>query len=165
MSQVHHLLRDLRLCLWPTNYVLRSFMACIWLMWAGAAAAAAAVIQQRPTFELDLVLLAMGTLLSTLAGATALAIRINNLLMGDTETGEPRPLVKPWLFASAHMGGSWTAGAAGFLWGRSSQWDVWMSLFVVLVFSFAGSKVLEMLAERLVSNVQLPGAQPKAGKG
>lgn len=135
------------------NYVLTVFRACIVLAWAGTAAAATLVLKETAGITLDPLMLLLTCVISTLAGVTALAIRTNNLLMAD----ESKPLVRPWLYAASHMCGSWMAGTAGFLMGRMNAWDVWSSLFGVLLLSFAGAKGLELLAERWLAVVRLPG--------
>lgn len=135
------------------RYVLAVFRACIVFAWAGTAAATTIVLAQSAVITLDPLLMLLTCAISTLAGVTALAIRTNNLLMAD----EGKPLVRPWLYAASHMCGSWMAGSAGFLVGRINGWDVWTSLFGVLMLSFAGAKGLELLAERWLAVVRLPG--------
>ena len=141
-----------------TRYVLIAFKAALWLSWTSTAAAAVVVAANAPSaLDLDPMLMLLVCIISTLAGATALAIRINNLLLAGEGDQAPKPFVRPWLFAAAHMGGSWMAGVAGFLLSRANAWDVWTSLLGVLVMSFGGAKVLEAFAERWLAVVRLPG--------
>lgn len=133
----------------PTRYTLQLMKALLALMWGGTATAATVALT-NPALEVDPVLMLLSAIISTLAGATTLAIRVNNLLLAEDGKAEPRPLVRPWLFAIAHMLGSWLTGVAFFLYSRSQSMDVWMTLLVVLVFSFVGAKAIEMLAERIL---------------
>lgn len=133
--------------------------AILWLSWCGTAAAAV-TFAAKDTITLDPVLTALACLVSTLSGATALAYRINILLIEDSLSENPKGLVRPWLFVLANMGGSWLAGALGFIMGRMNTWDVWTTLFGILLLSFAGAKGIEMLAERWLGVVRLPGIEP-----
>ena len=140
-------------------------LACFVLMWSSVGAAAAVLVTTKtPELQLDPLLVVLACVISTLAGGTSLAVRVNNLLMGG-EVGEdgmpkpPQPLVRPWLFAAAHMGGSWMAGVAAFLMGRSNDWGVWTVLLGVLFMSFLGAKGIELAAERWLSVVRMPGAE------
>lgn len=137
------------------RYVLTALRACLVLAWAGTAAAAGFVLKQTAEITLDPLLILLTCVISTLSGVTALAIRTNNLLMAD----ESKPLVRPWLYAAAHMCGSWMAGVAAFLLGRMNTWDAWTSLFGVLMLSFAGAKALETLAEKWLAVIRLPGVE------
>jgi hypothetical protein len=106
-------------------------------------------------------LIALTCVISTLSGATALAWRLNDLMLKEdervaTEGGERRPFVRPWLFAAAHMSGSWMGGTLAFLMGKGNAWDVWNVLGFVLVMSFLGSKGIEMVAERWLGSVKFP---------
>lgn len=137
-----------------TRYLLHVVRALIMLAWTPAIAFATVVALQpeMPDLVVDWMLVVISVVIATLAGATALFIRINNLLMRTPE----QPMVRPWLFAVAHMSGSWSAGIAGFLVGRAQHLDVWTSLLGVLFMSFLGAKALEIAAERW-----LPVVRPK----
>lgn len=138
-----------------TRYVLSVMRALILLLWTPTIALAGAVVAAvgRQPLVLDWVVVGVSAVLATMAGATALAIRVNNLLLA-VQPGEK--MVRPWLFAAAHMLGSWSAGTAAFLIGQAQHTEVWTSLLLVLLAAFAGAKFLEMAAERW-----LPVVRPK----
>lgn len=138
-----------------TRYLLIILRAVLLMCWVGTAIAGSVVaFSDHPMapLQIDPVLTLLTCITSTLAGATTLAIRVNNLLM---EKDQP-PLVRPWLFAISHMLGSWLAGLAAFIAGRVNSWDAWNSLLVVLLMSFAGAKGLEKLAEKYLPVVRPP---------
>lgn len=146
----------------PTRYALVIFRAVLALAWTSTAAAAAVTVAKGAPIVLDPTVTVLTVILSTLAGATALFIRINNLLLkqeADREEGcEPRKFVRPWLFATAHMLGSWLMGVVAFLAGHAFGWDVWYGLMSVVLLSFGGATACERLAERYLS--VLPLAPP-----
>ncbi len=139
------------------RYLLSTIRWLLICMWAPTVAAAAALTatHQKAELDLDLALLGVSMAITTLAGATSLAIRINATLLAEPD----KPLVRPWLFCFAHMLGSWLAGCLGFIMGRSQQWDVWTSLLVILIAAFMGAKFVEMMAEKY-----LPVIRPKTGE-
>lgn len=135
----------------PTRYLQDTLRALLFFLWTPTIAAAGVVaVAGRQALVLDWVLVGVSCVLATMAGATALAIRVNNMLM----TGQP--LVRPWLFAAAHMLGSWSAGTAAYLLGEAQQMDIRMLLLMVLLAAFSGAKFLEVLAEKW-----LPVIRPK----
>lgn len=138
------------------SYLLLTLRWLLVFMWTPAIAAATVITAAKGSspLELDPLLLGISLAITTLAGATSLAIRINASLLENPE----RPLVRPWLFCLAHMLGSWLAGCLGFIMGRAQAWDVWTSLLVVLVASFMGAKFVEMMAEKYLSVIR-----PKTG--
>jgi hypothetical protein len=138
-----------------TRYALATFRSTLALMWSTAAAATAVAVPTASQLVFDPVLAIISSVISTLAGASSLAWRINRLLF---EAPPEQPFVRPWLFSSMHMLGSWTGGVAGFLLARVNGWDAWSGLFAVLIMSFGGSKGLEAVAERWFGSVRLPGA-------
>lgn len=143
----------------PTRYLLIVLRSMLAFCWAGAAAAAGVIAlstSPTPPLQLDPVLALLSCFTSSLAGATTLAIRVNNLLMAEAS----KPMVKPWLFALSHMLGSWLAGLAGFLVGRVNIWDPWNSLLIVLLLSFMGAKGLELLAEKYLPVIGTPKEAP-----
>lgn len=79
------------------RYLLSIFKACIALGWASTAAAATLVASSQAAFVLDPLLAFLSCGVSTLAGATALAYRVNILLFEDSQSDDPRGLVRPWL--------------------------------------------------------------------
>ncbi|MBC7603878.1 MAG: hypothetical protein H7255_14620 [Ramlibacter sp.] len=147
----------------------KSVLAFLWLSTVTATFAAVRVSGTGIDIVLDPTVTGLTCVLSTLSGATALFIRINNLLLKQEEEredgSEPRKFVRPWLFASAHMSGSWMAGTLMFLVAHANTWDVWYGLMGVVIASFGGATFLEKVAERYLSVVPLgpPGA-PKGLK-
>ena len=142
-----------------TRYLLIVLRSMLVFCWGGAAAAAGAIAlstSPMPPLQLDPVLALLSCFTSSLAGATTLAIRVNNLLMGEAS----KPMVKPWLFALSHMLGSWLAGLAGFLVGRVNGWEPWNALLIVLLMSFVGAKGLELLAEKYLPVIGAPKETP-----
>lgn len=135
------------------RYVLVLLRAMVVLMWAPVALAAVTAVRAGRTLEVDGGLLLWSVILSTLSGATALAWRINHLLMTEPE----RPLVRPWLFGTVNMLGSWVAASLAFIAGRAGEFDVWYSLAMIVIAAWAGAKGLDTLAERYIATVRLPG--------
>lgn len=135
----------LRLC-------LRMLLILLWtpaVVWAGTVASSN-LANGLDTVPLSFVLIS--TMLSTGSGATALLLRIDKELQGNP--GQPLP--RPWLFCSAHMGGSWLAGTLGFILGRQQNIDVWLAMGLVIISSFLGAKFIEMVAERWIGKVLPP---------
>ena len=154
MNTLHNIFRAFR-----AQSFSAGLLCCFALMWSSVAAAAIAVATNpQAELALDPLLVILAVVISTLSGGTSLAVRVNNLLMGGEE-GEPKPLVQPWLFAGAHMGGSWMAGCAAFFMGRANDWGVWTLLLGVLFMSFLGAKGIELAAEKWLSVVRMPGAK------
>jgi len=141
-----------------THVAMTTLQAFVALAWSVTVAGAYAGVQAARhgsdhALALDPLLVLLSVVISTLSGATALAWRINDLMLKEdarlrVEGGERRPFVRPWLFAGAHMGGSWMAGTLAFIAGRINQWDVWTVLATVLVASFVGAKWVEREAEK-----------------
>lgn len=128
---------------------IRAMMVMMWLP-TGAYAAIVAIDKGATPLVLDPVLIILTAVISTLAGATTLAIRLNAMLNdpeGEDEKG--RPKWRPWPFCIAHMLGSWLAGTTAFLIGRSQSYDVWNSLLLVLLLAFLGAKGVETIAQNL----------------
>ena len=116
------------------------------LLWAPAALAATVLVLDG-TVSIPLAMMVLSTLIASLSGATALVLRIDSQLRASADAKLPRP----WLFASAHMLGSWLAGTLGFIMTQKAQSDVWMTLGVVLVASFLGAKFIEAAAEKYLA--------------
>ncbi len=135
------------------RYLLGLLRAMVVLMWAPVAVAAVTAARAGRTLEVDGGLLLWSVILSTLSGATALAWRINHLLMTEPE----RPLVRPWLFGVVNMLGSWVAASLAFIAGRAGELDVWYSLALIIIAAWAGAKGMDILAERYIATVRLPG--------
>lgn len=90
------------------------------------------------------VLLGLVVVISTLAGATSLAMRIDRELSAAPDM----PLLRPWVMATSHMLGAWLAGVAAFIMSRRTDLDVWETLGTVLAASFLSAKALELMLER-----------------
>jgi hypothetical protein len=148
-----------------TRYILMTLRASLYLWWSGTAAAAAVIATREPdALALDPMLIVLSCVISTLSGGTALAIRVNALIVEEQKRAreakaQAEPFIAPWLFAVAHMGGSWLAGVMAFLLGKSNDWGVWTLLLGVLLMSFAGAKAIEMVAEKWLAGIRLPGAK------
>lgn len=138
-------------------YLARTMLAIMTWLWVPTLAFAMQVALTPPEapFELDPALAGFSFVISIMAGATTLAIRLNMLVAEAPD----RPLVKPWLFCLAHMGGSLVAGLAGFVLAKSQGWPSWNLLLAVLLMSFGGAKAIEMLTERWMSIIR-PGGNP-----
>jgi VanZ family protein len=130
---------------------LRTMLA---LMWAPAALATTVLVLDG-SVQIPLAMTVLSTLIASLSGATALVLRIDSELRKAPDAKLPRP----WLFASAHMLGSWLAGTLAFI--MSQQWhsDVWVTLGFVLVASFLGAKFIEAIAEKYLAR-PLPEDKP-----
>lgn len=134
-----------------TRYLLIVLRATLFLCWASTGAAATIVLGQSQPYVLDPVLAMLSCVISTLSGASALAIRVNTLLLADPN----KPMTRPWLFAVAHMLGSWLAGLVAFLSGRINHWDTDNVMLTVLVLSFGGAKVVELLVEKFLPVIRV----------
>jgi len=139
----------LRIVIWAGLAILWAPLVVI-LLAVPMAARAAALVEG---FQVPGLLLAVSMFLSTLAGITALLIRVERELSAAPD----QPLPRPMLFCAAHMGGSWLAGLLAFIINQAQQFNVWYGLGLVIGASFAGAKFVEMWAERAVLS-RSPGA-------
>lgn len=105
---------------------------------------AAAVIEEP--LNLPPVLMGLAMVISSLAGATALLMRIDRELSAAPD----KPLPRPWIMSSSHMAGAWLAGIAAFILSRQYDFQAWPTLGVVLSASFANAKFLELMLERFL---------------
>lgn len=87
--------------------------------------------------------------LSTLAGATALVMRIDRELRATP--GQPLP--RPYLFVASHMLGSWTAGVLAFFMCESQNVGDWAELIVIVLSAFTGAKSIEAVAEQYLKRI------------
>ena len=124
------------------------------LMWAPAAFATTVLVLDGAV-SIPLAMMVLSTLIASLSGATALVLRIDSQLRASADAKLPRP----WLFASAHMLGSWLAGTLAFILTQQRQSDVWVTLGFVLVASFGGAKFIEAIAEKYLAR-PLPDEKP-----
>ena len=99
--------------------------------------------------ELDPVLLGISLAITTLAGATSLAIRVNASLLADPTSR--------WCgrgcSVSPHAR-SWLAGCLGFIMGRAQAWDVWTSFWWSWWHPSWAQSFVEMMAEKYLSVIR-----------
>jgi VanZ family protein len=94
------------------------------------------------------VLMGLAMVISTMAGATSLLMRIDRELSASPD----KPLSRPWIMSSSHMFGAWLAGILAFIISRQYQFELWPTLGSVLSASFLGSKALEVMTEKYMSS-------------
>lgn len=137
----------------PTGYLLALMRCCIFFMWSATAAVAVPLATRVALSPLltDPLVLSIAALIATAAGVTTLFMRINALLSAPN----PQPMVRPWSFAVAHIGGSYLAGGLGLLGSSIRGTDADEALLAVLLASFIGAKALEVVAERWLAVVRL----------
>lgn len=124
-------------------------LALVWAPFAAIPAIAAAVGPAATSaledpLNIPPVLMALAMVISSLAGATALLMRIDRELSAAPD----RPLPRPWIMSSSHMAGAWLAGVGAFIISRQWGLEVWATLGFVLSASFANAKFLEAMLER-----------------
>lgn len=141
-----------------SRYLIILLRALIVCMWAPAVAFAAVVAatggaEQSP-LNVPAALLFATVVVSTLAGATTLAIRV----VSEFKSDPGKPLVRPWLYCLAHMAGSWLSGTFFFLVAMDQNFGVWRLLATVLIASFVGAKALEMAADKWLPTTLPKGA-------
>ena len=90
------------------------------------------------------VLMGLAMVISSLAGATALLMRIDRELSAAPD----KPLPRPWIMSLSHMFGAWLAGTFAFIVARQYAFDVWPTLGLVLGLSFGNAKALEAALEK-----------------
>ncbi|XXQ55608.1 hypothetical protein ACA040_004326 [Xenophilus aerolatus] len=134
--------------------IIWGLIAGMWLPWPAVAAVMAATADDP--LNIPPVLLLLALVISSLAGATALLMRIDRELSAAPD----KPLPRPWLMCASHMAGSWLAGTLAFIVGRQGSLDVWTTLGLVLTASFIGAKFIESMAERYMPGRLNPGGQP-----
>ncbi len=135
----------------PTRYLLTLQRALLVFLWTPTIVLAATASQSQ-LLAVDGVLFWASCVLATMMAITVLFIRLNTQFAKDPT----RPLVRPWMFAGAHMGGSWMAGAVAFVIGQAQQVSPWYILLGVLLASFLGARFLEAAAERYLPVVRPP---------
>lgn len=80
-------------------------------------------------------------ILSTLSGATALAVRVDKKLQSSD-------LKNPLLFVFSNMLGSWLAGFLGYFVVKAlDTTNIWHQLISIVLFAYFGAKAVERLAE------------------
>ena len=129
------------------RFVIWGGLAAIWLplvvlLFAIPMAARAQGLAEG--FQVPGLLLSVSMFLSTLAGITALLIRVERELSAAPD----KPLPRPLLFCAAHMTGSWLAGILAFIVNQAQELNAWWGLGIVIGASFAGAKAVELWAEK-----------------
>lgn len=126
------------------------FIAFVWspLALLPAVAAVLPAVGQAVADPLNTppLLMVLAVVISTLAGATALLIRIDRELTAAPD----KPLPRPWIMCASHMAGAWLAGVLAFIVCRQADTGVWWTLGYVLLASFASAKFLEISVERIL---------------
>ena len=144
-------LRDALLVLWTLTLTL-------WMPTVAHAATFGGVGEALATLTWPVALALLG--ISTTAGVTALAVRLERLLSVDAAR-----LPHPILFGVSHMLGSWAAGLlACFVAMAMPALSGWHALALVFCASFAGARFVQAMSERVFGRVGLV-AQPPAPPG
>ncbi len=126
--------------------IIRAILICIW----PAAILAAPLtfgqaVEQVTGFEWVLVLV-----LTTLAGVTALLIKISGIV-NDTPIGLEVPAIRnPYLLVSAHMFGSWLAGLMAFFVASHYGMNGLLVGFFVPGVAFGGAKSCELFYNNFI---------------
>lgn len=123
-------------------------IAAIWvpLFTLPAFAAVLARAGAEDPLNIPPVLMLLALVISSLAGATALLMRIDRELSAAPD----KPLLRPWLMCASHMTGAWLAGTLAFIVSRQGAFDVWTTLGFVLAASFANAKFIESMLEKFL---------------
>lgn len=136
---------------------LQAMVIALWAPMAAFAAGLAVTGSNESPLNVPVVLLIACMVVSTLAGATTLAMQLMRELRANAAAGEPdKALLRPWLNALAHMLGSWLTSTFFFFVCMANNVGVWTLLGTVLLAAFAGSKVLEAVADKFLLS-KLPG--------
>jgi len=131
-------------------YLRRALRILAVLMWIPMPAwAVTLAVSAHPFQAIDLPVLALAFGLSTLSGATALIWRLDRELRDSPDGKLPRP----WLFAASNLLGSWLAGSLAWIASQSQSVGVWATLATVIILSFGGARVIEVLAEKYINRV------------
>lgn len=126
------------------NYLTWTVRIILVVLWApGFVYAAGVAMFPNSPLEIPAVVAFATFFFSTLIGVTTLALRI----LGQLQSG--KPLINPYIFILAHMGGSWSAGAFGFTSAMGLGADVWKLIGTVMIFSYLGVKVFEKASEKI----------------
>lgn len=134
------------------QYISLVLKFLVLLLWCPTAAWAATVTLNQTLSSINGGTLFLIWALSSLSGATALVWRVDKELRAAP--GAKLPL--PWLFASAHMLGSWLAGVLAFLICESQNMDDWFELGAIVCASFMGAKFIELVAEKYLARMLPP---------
>lgn len=130
------------------------------LLWVPTTAWAAQVPLSDTLRSIDIATIAVVFALSSLAGATALVLRIEKELRPTAEGEPPRKLPRPWLFSTAHMLGSWQAGVLALAVSEGMEINNWAKLVLIICAGFSGAKFIEWITEKYLSKILPPGNTP-----
>lgn len=136
------------------RYILRCLWGLLAFMWLPTIAFAGAIAAGIDALNVPILLLVLSVLLSTLAGATTLAIKLSAALIAAPD----EPLPYAWLTCLAHMLGSWTAGTLLFLINQHLGTAVWLGLAWVLGASFGGAKTVELVVQKYMPFGRAPSS-------
>jgi hypothetical protein len=133
------------------RYLVRALYVLIFSLWTPFAVFAATLLAQGADSPLNVpvVLVVACVFVSSMAGATTLALQMVRELKANADAGQPdKALQHPFANAIAHMLGSWCASMFFFFICMAQGAGVWVLLATVLIAAFAGAKILEVAAER-----------------
>jgi hypothetical protein len=145
-----------------TRQLIRALQVLIASLWTPIAFAGVLLAQgpNSPLLEVPAVLVIASVIVSTLAGATTLALAIVRELKVNSDAGTPqKALLHPWAAAAAHMLGSWLASTFFFFVCMAQGAGAWMLLATVLIAAFCGAKALEVVADKFLLS-RLPKDTP-----
>lgn len=134
----------------PTRFFVLT-KAVLWLIWPCAVAAAPATFGQAVAAVTMLEWLLVA-LLSTLAGVTALFIRISAVINEAPSDQAFKPIRYMWLLVCTQMFGSWLAGLCGFFVASHFGMAGLLVGFWVPMWAFGGAKLLELAYNKLVKS-------------
>lgn len=125
-------------------YMRKALHILLALMWSPMPVWAASIAAQDAFGAVEWPVFALAFGLSTLSGATALVWRLDKELRASPDGSLPRP----WLFAASNLLGSWTAGALAWVGAQGQGSGVWSTLGAVILLSFGGARVIEIMVEK-----------------
>jgi len=129
-------------------FMAKAVVAAMWPMAVAAAPLTFGQAVERVT-GLEWLLVVV---LSTLAGVTALFIRISAHI-NDVPADKPAPPIpNVWLLVSAHMCGSWLAGLVGFFLAAHVGMSGLLVGFFVPMCAFGGAQFLELVYNKFVKS-------------
>lgn len=119
------------------------------LLWPAAVMAGPLTFGQavQQITSLEWMLLAV---LTTLAGVTALLIRVSAHVNDAPDGTVAAPIRNLYLLVSAHMCGSWLAGIVSFFMAAHLGMPGYLVGFFVPIMSFGGARTLEILYNKYV---------------
>lgn len=129
--------------------VIATIKFFLYLLWPAAVMAGPLTFGQavQQVTGLEWMLLAV---LTTLAGVTALLIRVSAHINDAPDGVVAAPIRNLYLLVSAHMCGSWLAGIVAFFLAAHLVMPGYMVGFFVPIVSFGGARSLEVLYNKYV---------------